>query len=418
MAYLATEELAKLFDGVQGIWFVDRTNDCLSGEKVDQLLEACGCAKRLRAVRFENESRFSCDELKRMRLDTRGNDRSTGQERVLDWRISGLELLLNSLPQLDPDSRARKAQLLWGAVAKVDESAFSGKYEWFYFTDQSCPFDSEFVRLLNETAWVPTPDGEFMKPLLVIFDDLRWEECGFLQSKVLFKPSTIRLLAEEAGLEPGVLDLLKRRGITTRAELLEAIGDAPERDQTSGTLMVAPQDDSTAVSPLDADTAAVDVTCPENVDSTIGEPEQDTADQDSLEIPFAAQLYEMQTITSPAAPDNPAVLPAGGPGTEHSARTYTRRSVLLARTEADVLRTVTTSELGPEGRALSDEFRSMVEGDYGKRCQICSRTFVRPGGGWQVNVVHVVPLRTDRRANHFGDLHGTVRMALQPVAIR
>ncbi len=405
-AYLATEELTNLFDGVPEIWFVDRTYDCLSGENVDQLLEACGCARRLRAVQFKNPSRFSDNERKEMRLATRGKDRCTGQESVLDRRISGLEPLLNSLPQLAPDSRSQKAESLWRAVAKVCESAFSGEYKWFYYNDQYCAFDAEFVKLLNETAWVPTPDGEFMKPSSVIFDDLRWEESTFLQSKVLFKPSTTRRLAAEAGFEPELLDLLKRRGITTKAEWLETIGDDSERDQTSETPLAATQADSTNESPFDGDTTAVHATCPENGDSIRGEPEQDTANQDSLEVPFAAQLYEMQTVTPPAAPDNPAVLPAGGPGTEHSARTYTRRSVLRSRTEPDVLRTVTTSELGPDGRALSDEFRDMVEGDYGKRCQICSKTFVRSGGGWQVNVVHVVPLRADRRANHFGDLLG------------
>ena len=83
MAYLTTEELTGLFDGVRGIRFVDRKYDCLLGEKVDQLLEACGSAKSLGAVRFKNESRFSCRELKKMRLDTRGNDGSTGQESIL-----------------------------------------------------------------------------------------------------------------------------------------------------------------------------------------------------------------------------------------------------------------------------------------------------------------------------------------------
>ena len=67
---------------------------------------------------------------------------------------------------------------------------------------------------------------------------------------------------------------------------------------------------------------------------------------------------------------------------------------------------MTRSELGPQGRALADEFRDMVTGDYGKRCQICSRTFVTTGGSWQVNVVHIVPPRADHRTNHFGDLLG------------
>ena len=48
----------------------------------------------------------------------------------------------------------------------------------------------------------------------------------------------------------------------------------------------------------------------------------------------------------------------------------------------------------------------MVHGDYGKRCQICSRTFTTTGGDWLVNVVHVVPPRKGYQTNHFGDLLG------------
>lgn len=48
----------------------------------------------------------------------------------------------------------------------------------------------------------------------------------------------------------------------------------------------------------------------------------------------------------------------------------------------------------------------MVHGDYGKRCQICSRSFTVRGGQLQVYIVHVVPPSKDERTNHFGDLLG------------
>ena len=121
---------------------------------------------------------------------------------------------------------------------------------------------------------------------------------------------------------------------------------------------------------------------------------------------FARHFHGVQTTTPSSASDNPVLLPVGGPDTSQSARDYTTRSSRAGRTESHELRLVTRSELGPEGRALEDEFRSMVEGDYGKRCQICTRTFATTGGGWQVNVVHVVPPRMGYRTNHFGDLLG------------
>ena len=121
---------------------------------------------------------------------------------------------------------------------------------------------------------------------------------------------------------------------------------------------------------------------------------------------FARHLHGVQTTTPSSAPDNPVVLPAGGPNTSQSATDYTNRSTRVGRTEPRELRLVRRSELGPEGRALEDEFRSMVEGDYGRRCQICTRTFATTGGGWQVNIVHVVPPRMGYPTNNFGDLLG------------
>ena len=121
---------------------------------------------------------------------------------------------------------------------------------------------------------------------------------------------------------------------------------------------------------------------------------------------FARRLHGVQTTTPSSAPDNPFLPPPGGPNTSQSARDYTIRSTIVGRTEPHELRLVTRSELGPEGRSLADEFRSMVEGDYGKRCQICSKTFTTTGGGWLVNVVHVVPPRMGYQTNHFGDLLG------------
>lgn len=46
----------------------------------------------------------------------------------------------------------------------------------------------------------------------------------FLLSKIHFKPPVIETLAREAGIEPGVLDLLRRFGLTSEAELKDRLG--------------------------------------------------------------------------------------------------------------------------------------------------------------------------------------------------
>ena len=128
--------------------------------------------------------------------------------------------------------------------------------------------------------------------------------------------------------------------------------------------------------------------------------------EEEPESQFAQNLYGVQAIDPSNGRDNPVMRPTGGPKTRGSARRHTIRSKELARLESYEPVEVSRSELGPEGRSLADEFRSMVHSDYGKRCQVCSRTFTIPGSDWQIYVVHIVPPRTDTITNHFGDLLG------------
>lgn len=127
---------------------------------------------------------------------------------------------------------------------------------------------------------------------------------------------------------------------------------------------------------------------------------------DDTEDSFARLFHDVQTTTPSSAGDNPFVLPVGSSTTSQQARVQTARVSNVGKFESHILKLVQKNELGPDGKALEVEFRSMVEGDYGKRCQICSRTFAKPSGDWLVNVVHVVPPIKDHRANHFGDLLG------------
>ena len=121
-AYLPSEELSDLFDGIKGVLFVDRTYKCLCGDRVEELLKACGSASVLRAEEFKNESRFTQGERIKMRIMGQGHNGSTRAESVNDWRIRGLQQLLNSLPTLDQEVRSRKAKLLWRSLAEVNSS--------------------------------------------------------------------------------------------------------------------------------------------------------------------------------------------------------------------------------------------------------------------------------------------------------
>jgi hypothetical protein len=139
-----------------------------------------------------------------------------------------LSLLLEFLPTLNFDDAARRAKVLWDALADLEArgtGAFYGTYRWGYFHEsRNARFDAFFVRELNLATWVPARDGELVAPGLVLFDDLCWKANPFLQSKILFKPPIIDQLAREAGIDPAAIDLLRKLGITNVAELTSRLG--------------------------------------------------------------------------------------------------------------------------------------------------------------------------------------------------
>ena len=136
------------------------------------------------------------------------------------------------------------------------------------------------------------------------------------------------------------------------------------------------------------------------------EPTTTPPETDQSEKPFARNLHERQTLSPSEAPDIPVVLPAVGPTTEESAREHTQQSAQFGRSGARVTKRVSRWQSTKVARGLEDKFRSMVLGDYGKRCQVCGTTFRMRNGETQISVVHIEPPREDHRTNHFGNLVG------------
>lgn len=230
--YLATQRLKEVFEGVADVLLVDDAYSCLRGEDVRELLEACGATRYLQPVPVS--SRFSWQELAAMRTRA-GAANNTGGNNVEDVTLRGLDSLLSTLTGLDAERAAKKAALLWESLCDVEDrrgtSVFLGTYKWFYFQPRSCVFDAAFVQQLNATAWVPNAAGDLDQPEFVVFDTLGWKANPFLLSKICFKPPILDTLAREAGIEPGVLDLLKRHGVTSVAELMArlSIKEGPQQ---------------------------------------------------------------------------------------------------------------------------------------------------------------------------------------------
>lgn len=223
--YIATKRLKALFDGVEGVLLVDDDYPCLRGEDARELLEACGATAylQLKPVR----SRFSAQELLEMRTRAEAANIS-GNGKVDDYTLRGLDPLFKTLSQAGPEEAAAKARVLWEALCDIQDrrgpGAFSGTYKWFYFQHRSCTFDAAFIKRLNESAWVPDRNGVLRPPEFTVFEQTGWKVNPFLQSKIRFKPPVIEALAIEAGIDPGILDLLKELGVTSETDLRARLG--------------------------------------------------------------------------------------------------------------------------------------------------------------------------------------------------
>ena len=225
--YIATDRLQQLFAGVPDILIVDNEYDCLRGEEIRDLLVSCGASRYL--IPEAAPSRLGHSEKAQIRREA-GLERASWENPPEDFTLRDLTALLELLPKLQPKDAAARAKVLWEALADLEArgtAAFYCSYKWGYFHEtKTARFDAAFVRTLNQVAWVPSTDGELVPPGLVVFDTLGWKPNPFLQTKITFKPPIIDQLAKEAGIDPAILDLL-RRDPTIVAELTSRLSASP-----------------------------------------------------------------------------------------------------------------------------------------------------------------------------------------------
>ena len=134
---------------------------------------------------------------------------------------------------------------------------------------------------------------------------------------------------------------------------------------------------------------------------------RDTSAQNQPEPPpdtFAEALIATMTTTPSRPRTNSLLLPSGGPRTGQSARDDVGRSLREGDAGAYETRIATQWQPSEAAAELAQRFRDMAEGDYGRRCQICSRSFTQPNGEFQGFVVHLVQISENARANNLGGL--------------
>ena len=229
--------LTTLFDGVNGVLFLDHRNyRCMLEEEVRDRLVECGASRvlQMESIKCTRSDREMREILRGQGLDF-GYPRSPS-----DCSLRGVEQLLAYMVDLPAEERRLRAGTLWDAlvdVARHTRSAFDATCEWSYsHQSKTVRFDSTLVKTLNELAWVPSGDGHFRVPSEVSFQTLKWRSDQFLESRIRFKPDAVDRLAEEVGVEPDVLYLLKEHGLTNMDAIRDRLGLAPEveGDETAG----------------------------------------------------------------------------------------------------------------------------------------------------------------------------------------
>ncbi len=249
-AYLATQSMQALFDGVPSVLLVDEP---LRHEDVTRLLAACG-ASRTFAIAERTVSRGylpSNDEFWRpfgitaeRRLEMRGRGRVTrdSTQVVINREYRGLSALLEHFATLHPEDAKRRARLLWDALRAAPDDGLEGTYEWFYYGKHARSFPSTSVRLLTDKAWVPVESGALEPPHSVEFKTLRWAPDATLQSHVTFRrptlPSRRARVAKEMGVGVDLLDKvtkLKERGFSDDeiGEELDLLAQRPTRPDSN-----------------------------------------------------------------------------------------------------------------------------------------------------------------------------------------
>lgn len=227
--YIATERLKQLYSGVDNIFIVDDSHSCLRGESIREVLESCGALRYPRPI--ESPQELTQDEKLELRRQTGYETTSGANDCITDWTLEGVDRLIELIPKLTIDQRVYRARLLWESLIDLEErrgrGVFDGLYTWSHYGERRTPpFPTAFLRHLNKAAWVPDVDGNLVLPRLVVFDSLCWKNNPFLLTKIAFKPPIIDQLAKEAGIDPAILDLL-RRDPSIVAELASRLSASP-----------------------------------------------------------------------------------------------------------------------------------------------------------------------------------------------
>ena len=201
--YTRSVDLEIYFHGNPDTWFLDEGDD----------------EKEWLNLGLEDKPRYFAfvTELPRdIKNRLRNNNECTSEISITDYSLDGLKHFLNRIiDENEPQLKIKYARILWdyllGHLVSLSkwqvDNFFNGVYRWYYYTEHSAYFDAACFKLICDSAWLPSQDGEFYKPseislkqlpLDFIRDTYLAERIGF-KSNVLTDALTI--LTDISGVE-------------------------------------------------------------------------------------------------------------------------------------------------------------------------------------------------------------------------
>lgn len=118
------------------------------------------------------------------------------------------------------DITKQKSKVLWNALNNIKESLFTSKLEWTYYgRNNSVNYGANFVRKLQESAWLFNESGECVCPNEMYEEDVRGIYGGGICLRYFkFKPNAVKLLPEN---DQRKLELTKGVPVEVLEQLLE-----------------------------------------------------------------------------------------------------------------------------------------------------------------------------------------------------
>lgn len=209
--YEPTETLSTLFEGIPAVWFPAREVGLKGNEVRRRLLRQAG----MRTILTPERVALERQDVKKLVRDYTHNDVGQGWTHT----ISGLRLVVEWASGAGDGKQAARATSLWKAFCQAHQQLLpyaGAEARYHYYGWKTAKSEAEWLTLVKETAWVPSPEGGFVRPSEITLPRVpgEWQRHESLENLLGFQPPLLEELAERCGVSLTVIEKVKASGLT------------------------------------------------------------------------------------------------------------------------------------------------------------------------------------------------------------